>query len=73
LDRCSTIDVETKEYCEMIADAEMEQYQIDVDTYVEMYGKDALEAQKKTHNKRLKSVSADTDADMKSTHDSGTS
>jgi hypothetical protein len=57
----------------MIADAEMEQYQIDVDTYVEMYGKDALEAQKKTHNKHLKSVSADTDADMKSTHDSGTS
>ncbi|KAL3796559.1 hypothetical protein HJC23_009690 [Cyclotella cryptica] len=53
--RWKAADAETKQYCEMIAADELERYRRDLAAYKAMYGKDAVETQKRKHKEHDKS------------------
>jgi hypothetical protein len=60
-DRWNSVDAETKLYCEMIAADELKRYRDDMAAYEEMYGKDLIKAQKRTHKNlsRNKNIAAE--------------
>jgi hypothetical protein len=53
-DQWAAVDTETRQYVQMISDAEMEQYRQDLIAYETKYGREALDAQKTTYKKRPK-------------------
>jgi hypothetical protein len=53
-DRWAAVDIETRQYCQMISDKEMEQYRQELVAYEAKYGREALDAQRRTYKKRPK-------------------
>ena len=56
--RWRTVDDEVKQYCDRIADEELERYKEDVAAFIERYGMAAFQAQKATYSKRPKNKRA---------------
>ena len=51
-DRWNTLDDETKQYCEMIYAAQLEEYRKETEEYAHTYGEEAMTAQKRTYKKK---------------------
>ena len=61
-EKWKTVDDETMDFCKMVYTGELEEYQKEMEMYAQLYGEEALKAQKKTYSKQKSAGSA--------THDS---
>ena len=51
-DKWNTVDDETRQFCEMIYAAQLEEYRKETEDYANIYGEEALNAQKRTYKKQ---------------------